>query len=126
VSDESDLQLFAGACRHFDEGNYFEAHELWEDLWNEASGSRHAYLQCLIQVAVALHHASRENWAGTRKLLASSLSYLEKGRQGGDEVDLGLLKDRILDFEIALQKRLKGGNSSEEELPFFSLPRRKV
>ncbi len=123
ISGSHETELFESACRHFDEGNYFEAHEVWEDLWNEASGARHAYLQCLIQVAVALHHASRENWAGTRKLLASSLGYLEKGRDGGTEVDLVALKDHILDFEIGLQKKLQAPNS-EEELPFFPIPRR--
>ncbi len=117
----SDSQLFEEGCRYFNEGNYFEAHESWEELWTQAQGQRHAYLQCLIQVSVALHHASRENWAGARKLLASSLDYLEKGRLGGDEVDLERLKDHILDFELAIQKRLN--DASSDELPFFEMPR---
>src|SRR5947209_7807661 len=83
---ESLITLFSGsrmdtrfnaACQHFDAGEYFEAHEVWEDLWNEAYGPRHAYLQGLIQTAVALHHAGNENWNGTRKLLASAWNYLE-------------------------------------------------
>ncbi|NDD05448.1 MAG: DUF309 domain-containing protein, partial [Proteobacteria bacterium] len=27
---------FSKACEHFNQGEYFEAHEVWEDLWNEA------------------------------------------------------------------------------------------
>jgi predicted metal-dependent hydrolase len=118
----SDEIQFKQACDYFDKREFFEAHEVWEDLWHEAHGARHAYLQCLIQVAVALHHAGNENWAGTRKLCASALGYLEKGRSEGKEVDLDKLKDHILDFEIALQKILAG---EKVALPIFKLPYKK-
>jgi len=110
---------FERGRRCFDEKEFFEAHEIWEELWHEASGARHAYLQCIIQVAVAMHHASRENWNGTRKLLASALGYLDRGRSEAVEVDMDVLRDRILDFELALQDRFAG---KERELPFFPLP----
>src|SRR5947209_8221191 len=86
----------------FDRGEYFEAHEAWEDLWKEAGGARHPFLQGLIQVAVALHHARNENFKGTRKLFASALGYLEKGLSDSEPVDLEALRDRVLDFELAL------------------------
>lgn len=110
---------FKKACAHFDSAEYFEAHEVWEDLWNEASGAENAFLQGLIQVAVALHHAGNENWKGTRKLFASSLSYLVKGKEASGEVDVEKLRELILDFEIALQEKFSG---KEVELPFFKLP----
>lgn len=112
---------FNAACQHFDAGEYFEAHEVWEDLWNEAYGPRHAYLQGLIQTAVALHHAGNANWAGTRKLLASAWNYLEKGRTAAEEVDVDALRDHLLDFENAVQRTLAG---EPTELPYFKLPRR--
>lgn len=114
-------ERFEQACRHFDTQEYFEAHEVWEDLWNEASGAEHAFLQGLIQVAVALHHAGNENWSGTRKLLARALGYLEKGASAGDSVDLEALKDRVLEFELVVEKRIAGENLA---LPFFQLPRK--
>ncbi|MEZ4752167.1 MAG: DUF309 domain-containing protein [Bdellovibrionota bacterium] len=110
---------FDRGCELFDAGEYFEAHEVWEDLWAEAMGARHAFLQGLIQTAVALHHAGNENWKGTRSLLASSLKYLEKGEKDSHPVDVPALRDRILDFEIALQKKLAGEGV---ELPFFPVP----
>ena len=110
---------FRKACDHFDRGEYFEAHEEWEELWTAAHGASSAFLQCLIQVAVGLHHAGNENWNGTRKLFGSALQYLEKGRSAAHTVDLDQLKDRVLDFELALQAKLKG---DPVELPFFKLP----
>lgn len=115
-----DTEAFARACAHFDAGEYFDAHEVWEELWNEASGPRHAYLQGLIQVAVALHHATNENWRGTRSLLGSALGYLEKGRAAAKEVDVDRLVDAMLEFETCLQKRMGG---EDVALPFFPLPR---
>ena len=112
---------FELGCKAFDDGDYFEAHETWEEIWMEATGPLHAYLQGLIQVAVALHHASRGNFRGTRKLFASALDYLERGAGAAETVDLTLLKEKVLDFELALQKRDSG---EQVDLPFFDLPRR--
>ena len=110
---------FKKGCDHFDAGEYFEAHEVWEDLWNEAEGARHALLQGLIQVAVALHHAEKGNFRGTHKLFASALGYLEKGAADSDPIDLPKLRDCVLDFELALQARERGDAAP---LPFFKLP----
>jgi predicted metal-dependent hydrolase len=116
----SDSRKFQQGCEYFDSGEYFEAHEVWEDLWNDASGARHAYLQGLIQTAVALHHAGNSNWAGTRKLSSSALGYLERGRSEAAEVDIDRLRDLLLDFELAVQRILAG--EADVELPFFKLP----
>lgn len=118
----SPAEKFEEGCRLFDEGEYFEAHEVWEDLWNEAEGPRRHYLQGLIQVAAALVHAGRENWNGTRKLFGSALLYLEKGAGGAEpgEVDVAALRDAVGGFELALREKLEG---KPVELPFFTLPR---
>ena len=109
------MELFEAARKLFDSGEYFEAHEVWEDMWNQADGPRHAFLQCLIQVAAALHHARNGNLKGTRKLMASALGYLDKGRADSHPVDMDRLRDHILDIEIAIQ-------AGHETLPYFKLP----
>lgn len=110
---------FEQACKHFDAGEYFEAHDLWEELWLEASGPRHAYLQGLIQTAVSLYHSQNENWKGTRKLAASAFDYLQRGAEEAFEVDVEKLRDLLLDFDIVLKRKLLGENV---ELPYFKLP----
>ena len=54
----------------FNRGHFFDAHEVWEDVWRPSRGRRRRFLQALIQVAVGLHHHSRGNLAGARSLLA--------------------------------------------------------
>jgi len=66
------------AC--FNRQDYFEAHEVWEDLWNDEHGEAKQFCQGLIQAAVALHHLERGNLAGAEKLLARSRLHLEPYR----------------------------------------------
>ena len=54
----------------FHDGQYFQAHEVLEDVWREAAPENRKFFQGLIQIAVALHHHSRGNLAGCRSLLA--------------------------------------------------------
>lgn len=56
------------AC--FNAGRYFEAHEAWEEEWLRApAGPWRDGCQGLIQVAAALHHATRGNGRGAVRLL---------------------------------------------------------
>ena len=61
----------------FNRREFFEAHEVWEDLWSEATGPDHRFYQGLIQAAVALHHFGNGNVRGAAKLYVSSRAYME-------------------------------------------------
>lgn len=61
----------------FNECEFFEAHEVWEDLWTESEGSVRRFLQGMIQVAVCLHHFGNGNIRGARKLYDGCRQYLE-------------------------------------------------
>jgi uncharacterized protein len=50
-------------------GAYFEAHEELEDEWREAPGAERDFLQGLVHVAVAWHHAGRGNQPGCLRQL---------------------------------------------------------
>jgi predicted metal-dependent hydrolase len=54
----------------FNSAEFFDAHEVLEDVWRAAPEAERKFLQGLIQVAVALHHHSRGNVLGCRSLLA--------------------------------------------------------
>lgn len=62
----------------FNAGDYFEAHEVWEDLWHETVGPERSFYQGLIQVAVGLCHFGNGNHRGALKLHQSSLDYLKR------------------------------------------------
>ena len=61
----------------FNAHDYFEAHEVWEDLWAASHGTERRFYQGLIQAAVGLCHFSNGNLGGAAKLYRSSRDYME-------------------------------------------------
>jgi hypothetical protein len=61
----------------FNERDFFEAHEVWEDLWADSHGAERRFYQGLIQAAVGLFHFSGGNLGGAVKLYRSSRDYME-------------------------------------------------
>jgi len=56
--------------RLFNAREFYDAHEVWEDVWRESQGLEKRFLQGLIQAAVALHHHSTGNVVGACSLMA--------------------------------------------------------
>ncbi|HEV8060708.1 MAG TPA: DUF309 domain-containing protein [Gemmataceae bacterium] len=61
----------------FNEQEFFEAHEVWEDLWAESHGDTRRFYQGLIQAAVGLCHFANGNVRGAVKLFRTSHGYME-------------------------------------------------
>jgi len=62
----------------FNAERYFEAHEVWEDMWRSARGPLRLFYQGLVQAAVGLHHLSKGNLNGATAQLRKSLFKLEE------------------------------------------------
>lgn len=62
----------------FNRGDFFEAHEVWEQLWMDTHGPDKQFYQGLIQAAVGLCHFCNGNLRGAAKLYRSSRQYLER------------------------------------------------
>ncbi|MER3415529.1 MAG: DUF309 domain-containing protein [Gemmataceae bacterium] len=60
----------------FNQGDYFEAHEVWEALWAASAAPVRKFYQGLIQAAVALLHLGNGNWNGARRLFCSARQYM--------------------------------------------------
>ena len=99
--DLADPRYLAG-IELFNRGEFFEAHEVWEDLWHECASADRRFYQALIQAAVAAYHWSRGNAAGAKRLYHSGRKYMEPFRP----VYLGLAVD---DFWDAMAAHLTGG-----------------
>jgi predicted metal-dependent hydrolase len=75
-SPEYDPRFLQG-IRYFNNCDFFEAHEIWEEVWSETQGASRRFYQGLIQVAVCLHHFGNGNLHGARKLYYSCRGYLQ-------------------------------------------------
>jgi predicted metal-dependent hydrolase len=84
--------LYLQVIAYFNACEFFEAHEVWEELWKDYSGELRLFYKGLIQAAVALHHFGNGNIRGARKVYRSSRGYLEQYRP----VCVGLDIDQFL------------------------------
>ena len=72
--------LYVKGIEHFNECDFYESHEVWEELWTDEQGESRRFYQGLIQAAVALHHFGNENIRGAKKLNVSCRKYLDPYR----------------------------------------------
>ena len=63
---------------HFNKGRYFDAHEVWEEIWLRSTGDTRLFYQMLIQAAVSLHHYERGNPRGAQGMYANVVDKLAK------------------------------------------------
>ena len=70
MSDASNMKiLFEKGLNEYEKGDYFEAHEAWEDLWSDYNFPDRKFIQGLIQLSVSFVHLSNGNMIGARNLL---------------------------------------------------------
>lgn len=70
-------ELIARGVSLFNEGRFFEAHEVWEEIWRPASGEKRQTLQGLIQLASAYVHVQRRTFSGGVRLFDKAFSRLD-------------------------------------------------
>ncbi|MEW5744944.1 MAG: DUF309 domain-containing protein [Nitrospirota bacterium] len=98
----------------FNNGDYFEAHEEWEEEWlNSADPERKRFIQGMIMIAAALHHYKRKELRGTERLLERGLGLLKGSETAAVDLDKqGLIHDAER-FARALAARGEGIPGSE-------------
>lgn len=81
MADDSE-QLEPGRAA-FNRGEYFLAHELWEEVWRQVGDAdRRLHVQGLIQIAAGLHHLQRHRAGPAASLLRKGVEKLSKRRNG--------------------------------------------
>jgi uncharacterized protein len=85
--NEFDPRYLAGIDL-FNRGEYFDAHEVWEDLWQDCPAADRRFYQALIQAAVAVYHFHRNNHAGAARLFRSGRRYTESYRPAHQGLDV--------------------------------------
>ncbi len=72
----------------FNRGEFFEAHEVVEDLWLERTGEEREFLKGFIQAAVALEHHRRGNPNGFRSVGTTAEGYLRAADPAAGGLDV--------------------------------------
>lgn len=93
----------ADGLRCYRAGEFFLAHEHWEDAWRAQQGAEKPFLQALIQIAVAMHHFQRGNCIGAASLLTRALRRLEACPPQFAGIDVEALRSSLRRWLGALQ-----------------------
>lgn len=72
----------------FNQAKFFEAHDVWEELWRSLKGDPKLLMQGLVQAAVGAHHLQRGNRRGALSLFRNSLCKFSGGPRRFCGVDL--------------------------------------
>ncbi len=98
-----DRAAFQHGIELFNQGKFFDAHEVWEDVWRAAPAEEKKFLQGLIQVAVALHHDSRGNLEGAQSLLQRAARNLSDYLDSFAGLDLGGIRAAVTGCQDSLR-----------------------
>jgi len=87
----------------FNRGEFYEAHEFWEEVWLELDGAERLWVQGMIQIATGLHKLARDQRATCRTLLAKALAKLADAPPALDGFDLArmIAEARAVDETLA-------------------------
>lgn len=102
--------LYLKGIEHFNDCDFYESHEVWEELWADEQGDSRRFYQGLIQAAVALHHFGNENIRGAKKLNVGCRKYLDPYRPRYLGLDLD-------EFLAAMDRCFADVMNSEEQFP---------
>jgi uncharacterized protein len=97
-----DSKAFNRGLRLFNDAEFFEAHEVWEDVWRAAPEQEKKFLQGLIQISVGLHHHSTGNQVGARSLLTRGARNLSQYGENFGGIDLLSLLQQVAGCHQAL------------------------
>ncbi|MBH8597108.1 DUF309 domain-containing protein [Thermoactinomyces sp. CICC 10523] len=108
---------------HYHRREYWEAHEVLEELWQ--SQRHNDFYHGLIQIAAIMHQLNRGKVRGARKLATSAIKYLSPFAPEKD----GVLVDRVLDWlNLCLEvlpdgvEKLPPDDALLKEIPVCPLP----
>lgn len=101
---DTEIALRRGIAQ-FNAGQFFEAHEIWEDWWRATTSPEKQTIQGMIQIAVAMHHAGTGNRTGAISVMERAIRNL--GWE--DETWHGIkLAELVRDSRTALEQLRSG------------------
>lgn len=86
----------------FNNAEFFDAHEVLEDIWRAAPPENKKFLQGLVQVAVAFHHYSTGNRVGMRSVLERAIRNLAEPSGNFGRIQLASLLQSLERWREAL------------------------
>jgi len=116
---------FLKGIEFFNREDFFEAHEVWEDLWHATHDSSKDFIQGLIQAASAMHHFQNGNMRGARILHDSGLELLAAYGDSFHGIDLRAVRKKFNHalhgvLDVPLDQLAGRGHPGPVKIPYSS------
>jgi uncharacterized protein len=107
----------------FNNGNYFEAHDYFEEMWMSTVGEYHDLYQGLVQISVGTFHLISENYRGALSQYSKGLDKLKKYPDNFDSINLLQFRQDInlIIEQITVFYSKKSFNLEVTKIPFIQL-----
>jgi len=122
-TDGPGLDPIQEGIRLFNDRFFFEAHEVLEGVWREEHGEPKVFLQGLIQISAAYHHAQNGNLIGATTLLQRGAEKIRRYPVGYLGIDTRDLLARV-DADRARLETSGPGADIESRLQFPRIERK--
>ena len=97
--EEKKERLFFEGLQAYEEKYFFEAHELWEELWSKYYLADRTLIQGLIQLAVSFVHLGNGNLNGAKSLLNKSAEKFSSFSGVHRGINIDNLKKQIMEIK---------------------------
>ena len=108
-------ELFLKGLEAYHEGNYFDAHEFWENLWSDYHLKDRDFIQGLIQLSVSFVHLENGNLNGAKSLLIKCLKKFKDFSRVHRDIDVSELKNSIRKIQKEYEN-IKNSNDFNDDL----------
>ena len=106
----------------FNNQKWYEAHDAFEDIWNDLVGDERQIVQGILQVSVSQFHLNKGNLNGAMILLGEGLGRIRNRVSEDLEIDLVLLCSCL---ESLLNKLHTKSPLNQSDVPFLEKIKRK-
>jgi uncharacterized protein len=94
----------------YDDGMYWEAHEVWEEVWRRRKGQPDRdFLKGMIQGAAGMWHLSQGNHKGALSVLGRAIDYLEPYLPEREGIDVEGYRQALRQARSASARSLETG-----------------
>jgi predicted metal-dependent hydrolase len=116
---------FLKGIEEFNRQFFFEAHDLWEEIWVETVGDHRLFYQGMIQSAVGFYHLSNGNLKGACSQFGKALSKLELYLPEYHGIDTQSLVKALVDCKLDAEEMRNGTRTAFEtrKIPQIQLVR---
>tara|TARA_Y100001978_G_scaffold118951_1_gene106066 strand:+ start:62 stop:433 length:372 start_codon:yes stop_codon:yes gene_type:complete len=102
----------------FNSQKWYEAHDAFEDIWNELDGDERQIIQGILQVSVSQFHLNKGNHNGAMILLGEGLGRIKKRSNINLGIDLNLFCNSL---EKLLDKLHQNKPLCQDDTPFLKI-----